>query len=264
MQEALASFKQLVEVMARLRGPDGCPWDKEQTSDTIKGHLIEEAYEVVETINNKDYEHLKEELGDLLLQIVFHAQLANEDGRFDISEVLKGINEKLIRRHPHIFAGQEASGTKEVLKRWEEIKKEEKQALNKEHTPSYLDGVPVGLPALSYSQRLQVKAARVGFDWQEKAKVIEKLDEEVAEFKEALGKNDYGLIEKEVGDLLFTLVNLARKLDIDAESALIRVANNFTGRFRKMEAIAGNTGKDFAKLSLAEKEKLWEKSKEEE
>lgn len=264
MQNTSASFQQLVDIMRRLRGPEGCPWDKEQTADTIKGHLIEEAYEVIDAINNKDFQELKEELGDLMLQIVFHSQIANEQSKFDINQVIEGINEKLIRRHPHIFAEQKVKGTKEVLQRWEEIKKEEKTTLtSRGREPSYLDGVPMGLPALSYSQRLQTKAARVGFDWQELEPIIEKLKEEVAEFEEALKSKNYALTEKELGDLLFTIVNMGRKLKIDAESSLIKAANIFNKRFRRMEELAGKAGKDFAKLSLAEKEKLWEKSKEE-
>lgn len=259
--QATDLFDQLIEIMAKLRGPEGCPWDKEQTSDTIKGHLIEEAYEVVEAINNKDYKELNEELGDLLLQVVFHSQLAKETGQFDISDVIKGINEKLIRRHPHIFAGQRVEDTKEVLKRWEEIKKQEKEISGKEKEASYLDGVPIGLPALSYSQRLQTKAARVGFDWPQATDILEKIDEEITEFKEAISKKEYTEVEKEFGDVLFTLVNLARKLKIDSESALIRVANDFSNRFNKMEKLAREESKDFAKLSLAEQESLWQKVK---
>lgn len=261
MQNTSALFMQLVDIMAKLRGPEGCPWDKEQTSDTIKGHLIEEAYEVVEAINNKDYKELKEELGDLLLQVVFHSQLAKETGQFDISDVIKGINEKLIRRHPHIFAGQRVEDTKEVLKRWEEIKKQEKEISGKEKEASYLDGVPIGLPALSYSQRLQTKAARVGFDWPQAIDILEKIDEEITEFKEAISEKEYTEVEKEFGDVLFTLVNLARKLKIDSESALIRVANDFSNRFNKMEKLAREEGRDFTKLTLEEKELLWQQAK---
>ncbi|TET55274.1 MAG: nucleoside triphosphate pyrophosphohydrolase [Actinobacteria bacterium] len=259
---AQTPFQQLIDIMAKLRGPDGCPWDKEQTADTIKGHLIEEAYEVVEAINKKDYKELKEELGDLLLQIVFHSQIAKEENKFELKDVIEAINEKLIRRHPHIFAGKEVKGTDEVLKHWEEIKKEERRGTKKEKKVSYLDGVPLGLPALSYSHRLQTKAARVGFDWERAADIVEKLDEEVAEFKEALQRKDYSLVEHEIADLLFTLVNLARKLDVDSESALINVANIFSERFRKMEEFSRKDGKDFAKLSLDEKEELWQKAKE--
>ncbi len=259
--QATDSFDQLIEIMQILRGPDGCPWDKEQTADTIKGHLIEEAYEVLETINDKDYAGLKEELGDLLLQVIFHSQLAKEKAKFDINDVITSINQKLIRRHPHVFAGQEAAGSKEVLKQWEEIKKQEKGEGKKAH--SYLDGVPKGLPSLAYSQRLQTKAARVGFDWQQTEPAIEKIDEEVEEFKEAYNGKDYSLIEKELGDMLFSIVNVARKLKIDAESALVKSAGVFAQRFHKMEEAATKQGIDFAKLTLEEKEELWQKVKEE-
>ncbi len=259
--DAQAPFQQLIDIMAKLRGSDGCPWDKKQTADTIKGHLIEEVYEVVEAINKKDYKELKEELGDLLLQIVFHSQIAKEKNEFEIKDVINAINKKLIRRHPHIFAGKKLVGIDEVLKHWEETKKQERKDAKKGKQASYLDGVPLALPALSYSHRLQAKAARVGFDWERAADIVEKLDEEVAEFKEALQRKDYSLVEHEIADLLFTLVNLARKLDIDSENALINVANIFAERFRKMEEFSRKDGKDFAKLSLDEKEKLWQKAK---
>lgn len=263
MQEAQTPFEQLIDIMAKLRGPDGCPWDKEQTSDTIKGHLIEEAYEVVEAINNKDHKEIKEELGDLLLQIVFHSRMAEEKGEFSVKEVIEEINKKLIRRHPHIFAGKKVNGAKEVLKHWEEIKKIEKEKAGEKKDASFLDGVPLGLPALSYSHRLQAKAARVGFDWGKTGSVLEKLDEEILELKEALHGKDYSEIESEIADTMFTLVNLARKLRIDSESALVKVANKFADRFRKMEEMAKEAEKDFATQPLDEKEKLWIKAKEE-
>ncbi len=261
MEKATPSFDQLIEIMAILRGPDGCPWDKEQNADTIKGHLIEEAYEVIEAINNKDYDELKEELGDLMLQVVFHSQLAKEEDKFDIKDVTEAINAKLIRRHPHIFADDKTVSKEEVLKRWEEIKREEKVEKKKEQVHSYLDGVPKGLPSLSYSQRLQTKAARVGFDWQAEEPVIDKIEEEISELREAMKAEDNSHIEKELGDLLFSVVNLARRLGIDAESALMRSSAVFTKRFSKMEALSDKAGSDFAKLTLAEKEALWNKAK---
>lgn len=262
MKKATPSFDQLVEIMAKLRGPEGCPWDKEQTADTIKGHLIEEAYEVVEAINNKDNEELKEELGDLLLQVVFHSQLALEQDVFNVDDVIEGINAKLIRRHPHIFKGEKTESKDEVLRRWEEIKKEEKAGKKKkEH--SYLDGVPKGLPALAYGQRLQTKAARVGFDWEKDEPVIDKIEEEVQELKDSIKSKERSEMEKELGDLFLSIINLARRLNIDAESALTKSSSVFAKRFRVMEEIAGKAGKDFAKLTLAEKEDLWNKAKEE-
>jgi len=249
-----APFQKLIEIMAKLRSPEGCPWDKEQTHDSIKGHLIEEAYEVVDALNRADFADLKEELGDLLLQVVFHAQLAAEAGHFNINDVVNGINEKLIRRHPHVFGEAEAKTAKEVIKKWEQIKTSEKER------QSYLSGVPAGLPALAYAQKLQEKAARIGFDWQQREDILAKLTEEIKEFLAA----NYGSkeAEAEFGDILFTLVNLSRHLGIDAEAAAYQAAAKFRSRFEKMEAKAKEAGLDLAKLNLTELDKLWQESKE--
>lgn len=249
-----SQFEKLISVISRLRSPDGCPWDLEQTLKTIKGHLIEEAYEVVDTINRNDYEHLKEELGDLMLQVVLYAQMSAQSGEFTINDVLKDINDKLIRRHPHVFAEGKATQPKEVIAEWERIKKKEKDKA------SYMEGVPKGLPSLVFAQKLQSKAARVGFDWVKPEDVIDKIDEEVEELKKA--KNlSWEEQESELGDILFAIVNYSRKLEIDAESALLSSSDKFKKRFQKMEDLAKKKNKDFTVLSLEDKEKLWEEVK---
>ncbi|MDO8886295.1 nucleoside triphosphate pyrophosphohydrolase [Candidatus Oleimmundimicrobium sp.] len=246
-------FKKLTEIISILRGPTGCPWDKEQTYKSLTPHLIEESYEVLEAVNRQNFNHLKEELGDLLLQIVFYAQMASEDGKFNIDDVIDGIIEKLIRRHPHIFADKILLTSKDVLKNWDKIKKKEK-----EKSVCFM-GVQSNLPALMYASKLQSKASRVGFDWQKTEDVFEKLDEEVEEFKEKY--REEGNIEEEIGDILFTIVNIARCLKVDSEIALRRAANKFSKRFEFMEKVAEKRGLDFEDLSLAEKDKLWEEAK---
>lgn len=256
LQDHQYNFERLVSLMSRLRAPDGCPWDLEQTPDTIKGHLIEEAYEVVDAIERGDNLHLKEELGDLLLQIVFQAQMASEKGKFSMQEILKEIITKLKRRHPHLFSNVRVSGSKEVVLNWERIKKEEKEE------KSFLQGIPQGLPSLLYAQKLQTKASRVGFDWIRLNHVFEKIEEEIEELKEACDSK--GNIEDELGDLLFGLVNLARHLKIDAESALRKVARKFQKRFEAMEKLAEERNLIFEQLGLKEKDSLWEKVKQQE
>ncbi len=246
--------KQLVEIMAKLRGPQGCPWDKEQTHKSLERYLIEEAYEIIDTIENEDPNHLKEELGDLLLQIVFHTQLASEAGQFDIHDVLEGIITKLIRRHPHVFGEVEVTSTQDVLVNWEEIKKQEKEEV------SAIAGIPKSLPALIYAYKLQSKAARVGFDWEEVGGALDKITEEVEELKSA--REGQGQVEEEVGDLLFAVVNVARHLDIDPELALKSTGNKFESRFRYMEDKAQKKGLNLADMSLEEKDKLWDEAKE--
>lgn len=242
--------------MAKLRSPQGCPWDREQNHDSIKSHLIEEAFEVIDALEKGDSDELKEELGDLLLQVVFHSQLAAEDGVFAIDDVVDGIVIKLRRRHPHVFSDTEAATSAEVLVHWERIKAGEKDR------SSALAGVPEALPALAYSQKLQEKAARVGFDWPTAEGVLEKLTEEVAEFFTADRRTP--ALEDEFGDILFTLVNLARHLKIDSELALRRVGKKFKDRFESMEQMARRDGVDFAALGLDEKEAFWERAKDKE
>lgn len=242
--------------MALLRSPNGCPWDREQTHDSIKGHLVEEAFEVVDALDNGDFEELEEELGDLLLQVVFHARLAEEAGRFSIGDVISGITAKLKRRHPHIFGDVEVSGSEEVLNNWERIKAREKER------PSFLSGVPHSMPALALSQKLQEKAARVGFDWPDDEGVLEKLEEEILELRETEPRSERRA--EEFGDILFTLVNFGRHMGIDSELALRSVSQKFRARFARMEELARERGTDFAKLPLVEQEGLWTKAKEDE
>lgn len=252
--EPHATFEQLVEIMLRLRGPDGCLWDREQTHASLAPHLIEEAYEVVDTIEQGESEALAEELGDLLLQIVFHAQIAADEGRFEISDVLAGIITKLIRRHPHIFADVEVETAADVSVNWERIKREEKR-----RGAGALAGVLPSLPALMYAEKLQGKAAGVGFDWDEYRQVIDKVREELSEVADA--KEMGGDVEAEIGDVLFAVVNLARFLDVDCETALRGVCARFVGRFETMERVATERDMVFADLSLEEKEKLWQEAK---
>ncbi len=245
---------QLVEIMAKLRGPQGCPWDKEQTHKSLERYLIEEAYEIIDTIDNEDPNHLKEELGDMLLQVVFHAQLASEAGEFNMHDVLEGIITKLIRRHPHVFGEVEVTSTQDVLVNWEEIKRQEKKEV------SAIAGIPKSLPALVYAYKLQSKAARVGFDWEEVGGALEKIAEEVEELKSA--RAGQGQVEEETGDLLFAVVNVARHLDIDPELALKSASDKFESRFRYMENEAQKKGLDLVNMSLEEKDRLWDEAKE--
>ncbi len=240
--------------MAYLRSPQGCPWDREQTHDSIKGHLIEEAFEVIEALDNKDFVELKEELGDLLLQVVFHSQMASEAGLFSIEDVVNEIVAKLKRRHPHVFDDAQAETSADVMVHWDRVKSVEKDRR------SYLAGVPRTLPALALAQKLQDKAARVGFDWPDTEGVLDKLVEEIEEF--VASNTQTREREDEFGDILFTLVNLARHLGIDAELALRRTDKKFYERFETMERISREMGLDFAEIGLDDKEKLWRSAKE--
>jgi len=252
----MSSFQELVEMMSRLRGKGGCPWDKKQTHETIKPYLIEEAYEVVETIDRKDDERLQEELGDLLLQVLFHAQIAREEGRFDIEGVIEKNIAKLRRRHPHVFGDVKVKGAEEVLTNWEKIKRSE-------GGKSLLDGVPPNLPALLRAQRIQEKAARAGFDWERPDEVMRKIEEEFAEFKKAYSQKNPEQVEEELGDIIFSFVNLGRFLGICLEDALRKTVNRFDTRFRFIESKLEKLGKDPKEVSLDEMNTLWEKAKEE-
>lgn len=242
--------------MAKLRSPQGCPWDREQTHDSIKGHLVEEAFEVIDAIEKRDFSELKEELGDLLLQVIFHSQMAREADLFSVDDVVNGIIDKLKRRHPHVFGAVDLDTSDEVLAHWEEIKAGEKERR------SCLAGVPEVLPALAYAQKIQEKAARVGFDWRVTEEILDKLAEEIAEFVACEQRTRE--MEDEFGDILFTLVNLARHLGIDAELVLRRIGKKFKDRFEKMEDLARDQNADFSKSSLEEKEKLWQRVKNKE
>ncbi len=253
-----SNFAKLVEIMEKLRGPDGCPWDKAQKREDLKTYLLEETYEVLDAIEEKSDEKLKEELGDLLLQIVFHAQISKEEKKFDIEDVCKEINEKLIRRHPHVFSNTEAKTPEVVLKNWEKIKKGEKRG------KSALEGVPKTLPALLKSYRLQEKAGRVGFDWEETKQVEKKVKEELKELKEAMNKGIKQKIREELGDLLFAIVNLSRFLKIDPEDALQSANEKFIRRFKTIEKKARIKGKELHGMTLAEMDTLWEEAKNDE
>jgi len=250
-----------IAIMARLRGPDGCPWDREQTFDTIKRHTLEETYEVFDAIERRAWPELKDELGDLLLQVLFYAQMASEAGYFTIDDVAAGLNAKLIRRHPHIFGDVKADDAAMVLKNWEEIKREEKKSAADKVT-SLLADVPRSMPALLEAGKLGSRASKVGFDWPDAEGLFAKLDEEVGELREELAKPAISRdsVEEEFGDLLFTAVNLARHLKIDPESALRSANAKFRRRFSEMEQVAG--GQDSLRdRTPDELEDLWRQAK---
>ncbi|MBI2858108.1 MAG: nucleoside triphosphate pyrophosphohydrolase [Chloroflexi bacterium] len=248
--ESFARFKKLI---AHLRSPQGCPWDRKQTHDSLKTTLLEECYEVLQAIELKSPAKLREELGDLLLQIMLNSQIAEEAGEFDIDDVIESIMTKLVRRHPHVFGDVTVKDAEEVSERWEKIKKQERAG-----DASVLDGVPPGMPALAYAFSLQRRAAGVGFDWKEPADIIEKLDEEVHELKQAQSHEERA---REFGDLLFTLVNVARREGIDLEMALRGTNERFRSRFQHMERTARERSQSLDKLSLEELESLWNAAK---
>jgi len=246
------SFEHLLDIMKRLRKE--CPWDREQTHDSIKGHTIEEVYEVVEAIDHKQYDELKSELGDLLLHIVFHAEIARGDGRFTIDDVLHGIIDKLVRRHPHIFGDVQVKDANDVKKNWEQIKMQEGRE-------SVIDGIPDVLPALLKAHRMQEKASKVGFDWPHRDDVWKKVAEEIEELKLALDGNNQDEVESEFGDLLFALVNYARFVHVNPEDALRKAINKFSHRFRFIEKRLRDEGKDIVAVSLEEMDAIWEDAK---
>ena len=257
-------FAELVAVMARLRAPGGCPWDRKQTFDTIKTYLLEESYEVMDAIDRRDWEGLKEELGDLLLQPVFFAEMAQEEGLFTIADSLDAINEKLIRRHPHVFGDAAAETADDVKLRWDEIKKQERAEKGSASADSILDGVPRNLPALVEAEKISVKAAKAGFEWPSIDGVLEKLQEEAAELAEARASAEREEIEHEVGDLLFTVVNLARFLKVDPEQALRKTNARFRRRFQHVESEIAAAGGTLGQSSLERMEELWQQAKAEE
>jgi MazG family protein len=248
-------FEDLVDIMARLRAPGGCPWDREQDHHTLKPYLLEEAYEVLEAIDHGSDVKLCDELGDLLLQIVFHAQLAREEGRFTIGEVTARICEKLRRRHPHVFGEVQVRDSDEVVHNWEAIKRAEPP--NADRT-SALDGVPAALPALLRATKVQKRAARVGFDWDDAQGPAAKVREELAEVEEAAASGEAERVADEIGDLLFAAVNLARMLEVDSEEALRQAIARFSDRFRAMEEMAEARGVDLHGLSLEQMDEMWE------
>jgi len=254
------SFERLVAIMARLRAPGGCPWDREQSFDTIKPYTIEETYEVLDAIDQRDFDGLREELGDFMLQAVFYAQMAHEEGRFSIADSLETINAKLIRRHPHVFADGDAKTPGEVLARWDEIKGEEKREKG-EKPKGRLDGVLRAQPALMEALAISKKAAKAGFEWASFEDVLEKLHEESGELAQARAAGDAAEVEGEIGDLLFTLVNVARWLDVDPEQALRKTNAKFRRRFAHVERSLNDAGRSLEQSSLEEMEKLWQQAK---
>ena len=250
--ENLDKFDTLVSIIATLRAPGGCPWDRQQTHASLRENLLEECYEVLAALDEGDAAKLREELGDLMLQIVFHAQISDEAGEFGIGEVLESINAKLVHRHPHIFGSEKVENAEDVARNWETLKREERG-----EDTSLLSSVPEQMPALGYSQSIQRRVAQVGFDWENIEGVIEKLAEEVSEFQQSTGEER----EEEFGDLLFTLVNIARRRGIDSETALREANKKFYRRFSAMEKLCRQRGVDFADLSFDEQNSLWEEAK---
>ncbi len=256
-------FEDLVQIMARLRGEGGCPWDREQNHQTLRPYLIEETHEVIEAIDQGSDEKLLEELGDLLLQVVFHAQIGEEEGRFSIQDVIGRIHDKLVRRHPHVFGDVDADTSEKVLKNWEAIKMDERngQRKNEEAVASVLDGVPASLPALLKAQRVQTKVGRVGFDWDRPEGAMKKVHEELAEVEAALQKDDAEALTDELGDLFFSLVNVARHCKVDAEGSLRACVARFMERFRYIEASLIKRGLTPQQADLATMDALWDEAK---
>lgn len=250
-------FVQLLDVMTRLRGEGGCPWDREQTRDSLKPFLIEEAYEVLEAIEHGDPARLQEELGDLLFQVVFHVEIARERGEFTMADLLAALIDKMTRRHPHVFGDRSVKDAAEALAQWETIK----QAETAGDRRSIFRGVPRALPALLRAQRIQHRASRVGFDWEEPGGAMAKVREELAELEAAAGGGPRERVAAELGDLLFAVVNVARLLDIEPEAALQAATARFQERIRRMEAAAEAAGRELRSLSLAEMERLWSEAK---
>ena len=249
-------FAKLCHIVARLRAPGGCPWDREQTHESLLPALIEEAYEVTEAARANNDAHFREELGDLLLLVAMHAEIASEAGRFNIDDVVQEISDKLIRRHPHVFGTSDARDSGAVLKQWEAIKRQEKKA-----DSHYLASLPKALPALMRAQKAQSKAARVNFDWTEVRDVIAKVEEEIGEMKAAITSEDRARVEEEIGDVLFAVVNLVRKCKIDAESALQKATDKFVTRFNRVEDKLKARGKRLGDVDLAEMDAIWNEIK---
>jgi tetrapyrrole methylase family protein/MazG family protein len=256
-----APIDRLLDIMATLRSENGCPWDREQDLTTLKPYLIEEAYEVLDAIDRGDVNQHKEELGDLLLQVVFQSQITMEDGQFAFDDVVNAISDKLVRRHPHVFGDLAVSGSDEVLRNWDAIKREEKAEAGK--SESVLDSVPRALPALMRAHELQKRAARVGFDWPDAADVLPCLDEELAEVKEAVASGDAPAVAEELGDLLFAVVNFARKKGLRSEELLQDANMKFSQRFHEVEAKASARGLDMNSMNLEELDTLWDEVKAE-
>ncbi len=250
------NFDRLVKIMEDLRAEGGCPWDREQTRQSLKPFLIEEAYELLEAIEEDDPEKIKEELGDLLFQIVFHARIAEERGEFDIRDVIDAVSEKMLTRHPHVFGAERLRTAEEVLDKWEEHKRQEGKLKE-----SVLEGIPKDLPSLLKAHRVQERASRVGFDWNKAEDVLEKVESEFGEFKTALKMGDAETMEEELGDILFTIVNLARFVGINPDQALRKTTAKFVRRFTRMEEQARKKGRALSGSSIEEMDRMWEEAK---
>lgn len=252
-------FEKLLELMGTLRGPEGCPWDREQTCESLKPMLIEEAFEVLEALDQNDPHQLCEELGDLLFQVVFHSQIAKEKGEFDALQVCERLHDKMVGRHPHVFGSESFKDSQELLRNWERLKELEKKASGRESSPkrSLLDGVPPKLPALYRANQITSKAARVGFDWPTVEGIIKKLLEEVDELNRARSEGSDHQVKEELGDLLFTVVNLCRRLEVDPETSLNQANRKFSRRFRNMEVHFGKRGRKLGDVGFDEMESCW-------
>jgi len=260
-EKSLELFENLLQIMDRLRGENGCPWDREQTRSTLKPYIIEEAYEVVEAIEEGVPATIREELGDLLFQVIFQARIGKERDEFSMGDILKVLKEKMVRRHPHVFGSTTVRNSREVLQNWEEIKKQEKN-----HKPkrSILSGTPRQLPSILKAQRIQEKAATVGFDWDNPEEILKKIEEEITELRSAVAEGYRPDVEHEVGDLLFSVINLSRFLKFDADDTLRKCTDRFISRFRNMESTSDSRGTTLSSLSPAELDNLWKLSKQRE
>lgn len=254
----MMKFDELVDIVSKLRGPGGCPWDREQTRETLKPFLVEEFYELIDAIDDNDNDGIKEELGDLLFQIVLQSQLFSEEGEFDVNEVVDGIATKMVQRHPHVFGDKVLKTSVEVEKWWKEHKRKE----GKEHD-SAIGGVPRALPALLRAQKIQLKATKVGFDWERIEDAFAKIEEEIIEFREAVQRKDRENIEDELGDIFFVLVRIANFVDVNPEDALRRAIRKFIGRFNYVEKNAVKQGKELSEMTLAQMDVLWNEAKKE-
>jgi len=254
--EELGTFQTLVDIVARLRAPGGCPWDREQTHESLKRHLLEESYEVIEAIDQGNPAVLSEELGDLMVQVAFHADIAREAGEFQLEDVLRQINGKLVRRHPHVFADGHAEDAREVERNWEQIKAQERKEKGESKSP--VEGIPIDMPALAYAQLMQDRVGKAGFEWDDISGVLGKIVEEVAELKAAATPEEK---VHELGDLLFTMVNLTRWSGAHAEDVLRQANQRFGKRYLSMEGLASERGLDFEALPLEKKEELWQEAK---
>lgn len=252
------SLQRLLDIMEKLRSPEGCPWDREQTHESLKRYLLEETYEVLEAIDSNDPAVLTDELGDVLLQVVFHAQIGKEAGTFTMDDVINAVSDKLVRRHPHVFGDIQVESVSDVLHNWDAIKKTEKTSENR---TSLLDGVPKEFPALMRAEKIQKKAAKVGFEWDDIHGAIHKFQEELGEFKEAIEEEDAEHLTEELGDLLFALVNVARYVKVDPELALQQSTAKFVQRFHYIEEKARRNNKDLKDMSLEEMDALWDEAK---